>query len=153
MPTYPTVYSYPSAVQQRVTALGVFTGALPAGEFTTSNHGSINKYTAGTVGGLFLWANLEPILVTQVFCDIGTTGDIDISLVNIDPATLTTTPAAVAGESILLERRTGIRSLNLNEALIKVVLLPYQALQIITSDNNTAQIIQVTAQIERTMVR
>jgi 3-hydroxymyristoyl/3-hydroxydecanoyl-(acyl carrier protein) dehydratase len=150
-----------TAIQQRVAATKNFTGALPqaAGVRADSPVGpgnSLYKYAelAANGGGLFFWNNNEPLICSQIHVDLGAAGDITVSLVNLDPTKVDDDlPGALAGESIIIEQSTGVRFIALDEARFKTVLLPFQAIQIVTTASGAAQIAQVVASLERTYVR
>lgn len=149
------------AIQQRQAAGHVFTGALPqlAGVRADSPLDAgmaIYKYAPLTAdgGGLFFFNNLEPLVCSQIHVDLGAAGDIKIFLVNLDPAHINDDlPTILSGESMLIESSTGAQFLALDEARFKTVILPYQAIQIVTTNSTAAQIAQVVASLERTYVR
>jgi len=142
-----------TAIQQRINAGSFFTGVLPAGDSPLDAGNAIYKYVAGTLGGLFFWNVREPIICSEIHLDLGASGDATISLVNLDPATIDTAPAPLSGEEIIVEQATSVRFMALDEARFKTVILPYQAIKIVTAVSAAAQIAQVVASLERTYVR
>lgn len=153
--------SISTAIQQRVAATKKFTGALPqlAGVRADSPLAIGNcmfKYAALAAdgGGLFFWNTYESLILSQIHLDLGANGDATISIVNLNPTTVNDDlPAVVAGESMLISSTTAQRLVVLNEAQLKTVLLPYQGIQIVTTNSGAAQIAQVTASLERTFMR
>lgn len=140
--------SYTTAIQQRITSGNHFDGSLPGGALTQTNHGSLYKYAAGTAGGLFFWETHEPLVCVRFHVDLGANANISLSLVNLDDAN-----AVIAGESILLQSLTAVRYLALDESTFKLVLLPNQALQLVTTNSSAAQIATAAAILERSMQR
>lgn len=153
--------SISTAIQQQVVATKKFTGALPqlAGVRADSPlqpGNSCFKYAqlAADGGGLFFWNNSEPLILSQIHLDLGANGDSTISIVNLNPTTLNDDlPAVLAGESFPISILAATRFVVLNEAQLKTVLLPYQAIQIVTTNSGAAQIAQVTASLEKTFLR
>lgn len=151
--------SWSTAIQQRISASGNFDGTLPqAGSVRAdsplSQANSIYKYVAAAKGGLFFWSNTEPLVCTQIHVDLGVAGDVTVKLCNLDPAHVNDDlPVTLAGEDITIEASTNVTFLALDEARFKTILLPYQAIKVITSANGNAQIAQVIASLERTFVR
>lgn len=149
------------AIQQRVASTKIFNGTLPqAGAVRADSPldigATIYKYAqlAADGGGLFFFNTLEPLVCSQIHIDLGGAGDISVFVVNLDPTKIEDDqPGLIAGESILVESSTGARFLALDEARFKTVLLPYQAIQIVTTASGAAQIAQVVASLERTYVR
>lgn len=150
-----------TAIQQRCASAQHFDGTLPqlAGVRADSPVGrdaSIYKYAslAASGGGLFFWNTYEPLVCSQIHVDLGGAGDITVKLVNLDPAHVNDDqPSILAGESITIEAATGVSFIALDEARLKTLLLPYQAIQIVTTASGAAQIAQVVASLERTYVR
>lgn len=150
------------AIQQRQASGHLFDGTLPqaAGPVRADSpvdaSGAIYKYAplAADGGGLFFFNSYEPLVCSQIHIDLGASGNINIFVVNLDPAHINDDqPTILSGESILIESSTGQRFLALDEARFKTVLLPYQAIQIVTTNSTAAQIAQVVASLERTYVR
>ena len=123
-------------IQQKAT--GAFTGALPTGDPVLSPEG-IYRYTPQAAGGLFYWDGVKEPMVINSFLVTLTSGDVSLSLVNLDNAG---TP--IAGEEFLLADGTGVTTLNLPE--FGLVILQTQALKLVTS---TAAIAEVCGSIER----
>jgi len=152
-----------TAIQQSVAAGLNFTGALPQvggvrANSPTMAYGSIYAYsqiTGAAGGGLFFWNTLEPLVCSQIHIDLGGTGDITIYLVNLDPAQINSdNPVVLAGQQpITIEAASAVSFLSLDESHFKCVILPYQAIQIVTTNSSAAQVAQVVASIERTYVR
>lgn len=112
------------------------------------------KYPVALKGGLFFWNTNEPLVCTQIHVDLGASSDVTIKIVNLDPAKVNDDlPASIVGEDITIEQLTGVTFLALDEAKFKVILLPYQAIKIVSTANAAAQIAQVVASLERTFVR
>ncbi len=153
--------SISTAIQQRVAATKKFTGALPQlaavrADSPIAAGNCLYKYAplAADGGGLFFWNNQESLILSQIHLDLGAAGDSTISIVNLNPTTLNDDlPAIIAGESMPISIVTATRFVVLNEAQLKTVLLPYQGIQIVTSNSGAAQIAQVTASLERTFMR
>lgn len=153
--------SISSAIQQQTASGKKFTGALPqlAGVRADSPlqpGNSCFKYAplAADGGGLFFWNNVESLVCSQIHIDLGAAGDITVAIVNLNPTTVNDDlPAVLAGESMIIEQATGVRFIALDEARFKTILLPYQAIQIITTATGGAQIAQVVASLEKTYVR
>jgi hypothetical protein len=156
-----TAQSISTAIQQQVATGKKFTGVLPqAGAVRADSPvqpgNSCYKYAslAADGGGLFFWNNVESLVCSQIHVDLGAAGDITVSLVNLDPTKINDDqPAILAGESIIIEQSTGVRFIALDEARFKTILLPYQAIQIVTTATAGAQIAQVVASLEKTYVR
>jgi len=153
--------SISTAIQQRVAAAQNFTGALPQlgavrADSPLASGNCIYKYAslAAAGGGLFFWDSPESLILSQIHLDLGASGDATISIVNLDPATLNDDlPAVLAGETMPISITAATRYVVLNESQLKTVLLPYQGIQIITTNSGAAQIAQVVASLERTFVR
>lgn len=148
-----------TAIQQRITAAGNFDGTLPQAAGVRADSplvqgNSIYKYVPAAKGGLFFWSNKEPLVCTQIHCDFGAASDITIKLCNLDPTKINDDlPTTLAGEDITIEQATGVTFLALDETKFKVIVLPYQAIKIVSTANAAAQIAQVIACLERTFVR
>jgi hypothetical protein len=146
-----TAGNYSMAIQQRIAAAHQFDGTLPAAD--CSQVGLIYKYTEQNAGGLFFFNNNESIIISQFHVDLGASGDLTLSIVNLDPASPASAPTPLAGESIMVESVTGQQFVALDEARFKIVLLPGQALQLISSGSAVAKIAQCVGAIERTYIR
>jgi hypothetical protein len=152
-----------TAIQQSVASGLNFTGALPLNgavraDSPAMSYNSIYAYaqiTAAAGGGLFFWNTLEPLVCSQIHIDLGGSGDITVYLVNLDPAQINSdTPAILSGQQpITIESATAVNYLALDESHFKTVILPYQAIQIVTTASSAAQVAQVVASIERTYLR
>lgn len=151
-----------TAIQQRVASGHIFNGTLPqaAGPVRADSPidagFSIYKYAQLTAdgGGLFFWNNVEPLVCSQIHIDLGAAANITIKLVNLDPAHINDdSPTILTGESMTIEQATAVTFIALDEARLKTILLPYQAIQIITTNSTADQIAQVVASLERTYVR
>lgn len=150
-----------TAIQQRIASGHAFDGTLPqaAGPvradsplYTPGN--SIYKYPVGNTGGLFFWNVNESLVCSQIHIDLGGAGNITVSIVNLDPAHINDdSPSILAGESMTIESATGVTFMALDEARLKTILMPFQAIQIVTSASGAAQIAQVVASLERSYVR
>lgn len=151
--------SWSTAVQQKITSGGNFDGTLPqtAGVRADSpllQGNAIYKYPAAAKGGLFYWSNREPLVCTQIRIDLGAASDVTIKLCNLNVSTINDDlPSTTAGEDITIGQATGVTFLALDETKFKVVILPFQAIKIISTANANAQIAQVIASIERMFVR
>lgn len=147
--------SYSTAIQQRIASGSFFDGAFPAGDSPASGTGqAIYKYAEGTVGGLFFWDANEPVICSQFHISLGGAADVSLYLVNLDPASiLAGAPVPLANESILIEQATGATFVALDEARFKTVLLPGQALKLVTTSSSAKQIAQAIASLERTYIR
>lgn len=151
--------SWSTAIQQRVSAAGNFDGTLPqaAGVRADSPLGAGNalyRYPVAAKGGLFFWNANEPLVCTQIYMDLGASSDVTVKIVNLDPSKINDDlPTSLAGEDITIVKGTGVTFLTLDEAHLKITLLPYQAIKIVSTANAAAQIAQVLASLERTFVR
>jgi len=152
--------SWSTAIQQRITAGGNFDGSLPqaAGSVRAdsplSQGNAVYKYAASAKGGLFFWNDNEPLVCTQIHVSLGAAADISVYICNLDPTHVNDDlPVTIAGEDILIEQSTNVTFLALDEARFKTILLPYQAIKIVTTSSAAAQIAQVVASYERTFVR
>lgn len=152
--------NYPTGIQQQITAAGNFDGTLPqaAGPVRANSPlgqgNSLYKYIASSKGGLFFWTNTEPLVCTQIHVALGAAANVSVSIGNLDPAHINDdTPVTLAGEDILIAQSTAVTFFTLNESQLKVTLLPYQAVKIVTTANAAAQIARVLACLERTLVR
>ena len=141
--------STPTLIQQRITSGGLFDGTMPAGDAVTDASNCLYKYTAAAVGGLFLWTTREPIICTQFLIDIGASGNIVVSVVNLNPATIETAPAVIAGEAMTVASATAVTLLALSGTNFRVTLLPFQALRLVTTATAAAQIAQCTIYLDR----
>lgn len=153
MTTPRIVQSTSSAIQQRITTGGFFDGTAPTGDSPVGADYSIYKYAAQAAGGLFFWNVRESMVCSQIHIDLGGAGNITVKLVNLNPATIATTPTILAGEAITLEQATAVSFFALDETRFKTILLPFQAIQIITTASGAAQIAQVVGTLERTLER
>lgn len=149
--TLRTPFNTPTAIQQFVNSAHFFDGTLPAGDSPLTNY-SVYKYAAQNAGGLFYWNVNEAIVVSQFNIDLGAPGDINIYLADLDPASVKA-GAPVVTDKILIEQASAQRFLALDESKFKTVLLPYQALQLITTASAAAQVAQAIGALERTYVR
>lgn len=136
--------SHATAILQRASAGGQFTGVIPTTAESTTHNGAVYEFAVDDVGGLFFWESSEPIIVDQVNIDLGANGTVTINLVNLDANNL-----PVVGESWQLFTQAGARYVALNETNFKYVVLPKQAIQIISSGSASAKIAQVLGMIER----
>ena len=153
--------SFSTAIQQRITSGGNFDGTLPqaAGPvradsplYTPGN--TIYKYAPASKGGLFFWKTNEALVCSQIHIDLGASGNVTVSIVNLDPAHINDdSPTVLSGESVTIESATGVTFIALDEARFKTILLPYQAIQIVSTATAAAQIAQVVASLERSYVR
>jgi hypothetical protein len=152
--------SWPTAIQQQITAAGNFDGTLPqaAGPVRANSPlgqgNSLYKYAAAAKGGLFFWVNTEPLICTQIHIALGANANVSVSICNLNPASINDdSPTTLAGEDILIAQGTAVAFLTLNEAQLKATLLPYQAIKIVTTANAAVQIARAYACLERTLVR
>lgn len=148
-----TPASTATAIQQRIANGYGFDGTLPTGDSPIDASFALYKYAKQNAGGLFFWNTREPLIYSQIHIDLGASGNITISIVNLDPATIDTSPAILSGETMIIEAATGVRYLTLDEAHFKTILLPFQAIKLVTTNSNADQIAQVVASLERTYVR
>lgn len=151
--------SWSTAIQQKITSGGNFDGTLPQAasvraDSPLSQGNAIYKYPAAAKGGLFFWSNREPLVCTQIHIDLGAASDVTIKLCNLSVGTINDDlPVTVAGEDITIEQATGVTFLALDETKFKIIVLPFQAIKIVSTANANAQIAQVVASLERTFVR
>jgi hypothetical protein len=136
--------SHSTAILQRASAAGQFTGVIPTTAETTTHNGAVYEFAEDAVGGLFFWETSEPMMVDQINIDLGAAGTVFINLVNLDDDNM-----PVAGESWQLFTQAGQRYVALNETSFKYVLLPEQGIQIVSSLSAAAKIAQVIGMIER----
>jgi hypothetical protein len=151
-----TADNYSTGIQQRVNSGQHFDGTFPTGDSPTPALPGprIYKYGPQNAGGLFFWDSNEPIVCSQFHCDLGASGDFHLYLVNLDPASVIAgTPAEISGESIKIEEQTGTSFVALDEARFKTILMPFQALKLVTSASGAVQIAQAVGALERTYIR
>lgn len=142
--------STPTIIQQRINAGQFFDGSMPADDATPDKSNALYKHAIANAGGLFLWATREPLVLTQFLIDLGANGNVTVSVVNLDPATVdAASPSALAGESLVVHAATAVPRLFLNETNFRVTLLPFQALSLVTTNSGAAQIAQLTAYLAR----
>ncbi len=152
-------FSWSTAIQQRISAAGNFDGTLPQASAVRADSplvqgNAVYKYPIAAKGGLFFWNANEPLVCTQIHVDLGASSDVSIKICNLDPTKVNDDlPASIVGEDITIEQSTGVTFLALDEARFKVILLPYQAIKIVSTANAAAQIAQVVVSLERTFVR
>ncbi len=142
----------PTVIQQRIASGQLFNGSLPAADPVVDRSNGLYKYAApaDSVAGLFLWDVREPIVVTQFLIDLGASGNATVKVVNIDPATINNAaPTILAGELVTVAAATAVSLLALNETNFRVTLLPFQAIQLVTTNSAAAQIAQCTAYLAR----
>lgn len=141
--------AYSTAIQQQITASNHFDGTLPGGALTATNNGSLYRYAAGAAGGLFYWDTKESIIVSQFHLDLGASANASLYLVNLDDNN-----SVISGESLLVAKVTAATYMALGESDFKMLLLPKQALQLITTSGGAVtQIARAVAALERTFVR
>lgn len=149
-----TPASYSTAIQQRITSGNHFDGTLPSGNSPLDASNALYKYSAAAAGGMFFWNVLEPIVVSQLHVDLGGSGNVTVSIANLDPTTINNaSPTVLSGESMTIETATAVTFIALDEARFKTILLPYQAILLVTTASGAAQIAQCVASLERTYVR
>lgn len=145
----------PTVIQQMVAAGQTFNGSFPAADPTVDASNGIYKYAApaGSVAGLFLWNTREPITITQFLCDLGaatgSTADAQLRVVNLNPATFDTNPTIITNEIIAVANFTTVSLLRLTEADFRITLMPFQGLQLITTNSTKIQIAQCMASLAR----
>lgn len=136
--------SYSTSILQRISAGNQFDGTLSGGAESTTRNGSVYEFAADNNGGLFFWETKEPIVVDQIIVNLGASGTVTVNLVNLD-----SNNAPIAGETWQLFTQSDQQYLALNETNFKYILLPGQAIQIISSGSAAAKIAQVYGMIER----
>lgn len=136
--------THATAILQRINATQQFTGVISGGDESTTHHGAVYEFAADDAGGLFFWETAEPIIVDQINIDLGASGTVTINLVNLDANNL-----PVAGELWQLFTQAGSRYVSLDETNFKKVVLPNQAIQIVSSGSAAAKIAQVVGMVER----
>lgn len=140
----------PTVIQQRINSGHFFDGSMPIDDAAPDRSNALFKHAAADAGGLFLWATREPLVLTQFLIDLGANGNITVSVINLDPATVdAASPSALAGESLVVHAATGVPRLFLNETNFRVTILPFQALSLVTTNSGAAQIAQLTAYLAR----
>ena len=143
-----------SAIQQRVTSTNFFDGTTPAGDAPLDKGFSTYKYTASTAGGLFWWNTVDIVICSQFHISLGGSGNITVNLVNLDPTSIASgSPTILAGETMTIEAATAVTFLALDESKFKTLLLPYQAIQLITTASGAAQIAQLVGSLAKAYVR
>lgn len=148
-----TPFNSSTAIQQRINSGQHFDGTLPPGDSDLTGY-YIYKYAIADKGGLFFWNTNEPVICDQFHVDLGASGSITLSIVNLDPTTiLSATPTVLPGEEITIEAATGVAFLALDASKFKVGLGPTQAIKLVTTASGAAQIAQAVASLERTYVR
>lgn len=144
-----TPQATPTVIQQRINSGHFFDGTLPADDATPDVSFALFKHASANAGGLFLWATREPLVLSQLLIDLGASGNVTVSVVNLDPATVDSSPSALSGEALVVEAATAVSRLFLNETNFRVTLLPFQALRLVTTNSGAAQIAQLTAYLAR----
>lgn len=140
--------SYPTAILQRITATNQFDGTLSAGAESTTRNGSMYEFAAAAAGGLFYWDNSEPMVIDQVLVDLGAAGNCEIYIVNLDAAY-----APITTERWQIANELNVRYVEINKGSTQITLLPFQALQIVSTASAAAKTALVTGAIERTKMR
>lgn len=147
-------YSNATVIQQSTESGDAFDGGYPANgagilDSTDTGRGMYVYPDATEHAGLFYWDTSEPVIVNQFLVNLNGSGSIDLYLVSLDNA-----GAVIAGSAIPLRKLTSVNFMALDETVFKVVLLPRQALQLITSVvGGQKQVAQAVAAIERTFMR
>ncbi len=147
-----TPQATPTVIQQQVILGQLFNGSLPVADPVIDASNALYKYAApaGSVAGLFLWNTREPIVVTQLLIDLGGNGNVTVKVVNLNPATFDSAPTLIAGEAVTVASAAAVPLLSLNETNFRVTLLPFQGIQLVTTNSSAAQIAQCTAYLART---
>ena len=151
--------SHSTAIQQSMAKSAAFDGALPSSDSPLSLSSIYTYAEDGSHGGLFYWDANEPVICGQFHCDLGGSSDFHLYLVNLDPASvLLMRKGLVASPTVLsslkIEEQTGATFVTLDESKFKCVLLPFQALMLVTTAaSGKVQIAQAVGSIERTYVR
>lgn len=157
MPIQRLPSSSPTAIQQKTTIGGIFDGRMPVADCTLSPDFSTYDYTtaAASANGLIFWNEAVPVLCTQLHVDLGGTGNIAVRIVNLDRASYATAPAVAAGtgQSVLVYQATATSFVTLYEGNFKLLLLPYQALQIITTTSGGVQVARAIGYAEKAYQR
>jgi len=100
MPLKVRISAAPVGIQHTITA-GKFDGTLPSGEQSFVN--GINKYAAGSTGGLFYFENYKPALVSSYSFDFGSdSATYELAVVSLDAD-----GNKIPGDRILLEKGAG----------------------------------------------
>lgn len=120
--------SYSTIIQQKAST--AFNGTLPTTTCAETQY--IYKYPVDAGGGLVYWNATEPVVVNQLLVTLDVSGDVSIYLVNLD-----TTGAVIAGEDFTLDKKTGVTYYANTD--LEVVLLPYQALKVVTTQAGRLQ--------------
>ena len=148
----PEAFIVPLGVVHQVSAGNFFNGALPAADPVSTDINASNgciKYPVGTVGGLFVFGTNEPIFIPQIQFVLNGNANVTISIVNLNH----TTGLPIAGEEFTVYDATAVSQLFLDETKLKFMLLNHQALKVVTSASGGAQLVQVTARLERGVIR
>ena len=148
----PEAFIVPLGVVHQVSAGNFFNGALPAADPVSTDINASNgciKYPVGTVGGLFVFGTNEPIFIPQIQFVLNGNANVTISIVNLNH----TTGLPIAGEEFTVYDATAVSQLFLDETKLKLMLLNRQALRIVTTASGGAQLVQVTARLERGVIR
>lgn len=132
MPLPLAVSATPVGLMQRMAAGSKFTGALPAGEPTIQN--GINKYTEGTVGGLFYFRNPRSIVVPHYHIDFGASVAYEVAIVSLDA-----NKEKIAGDRIIIAK--GTAAFLQNQDRFGMTLGPHQAVEVTISGSTTAPMI------------
>ncbi len=149
--------SHSTAILQSMAVGKTFDGKLPSADSVYGPGGVFKFPEDASHGGLFYWDTNEPVVCGQFFCDLGGSANFQLFLVNLDPASVRAAQAGtgspVVVDQILIDEHTGVTHVTLDESHFKTVLLPFQALQLITTASAGKQVAQAIASIERTYVR
>lgn len=92
---------------------GNFNGTLPIGSVSVGN--GMNKFPAGTTGGLFHFEQKEPIVIQQYLFEFGASVSYTVALVNLDAD-----GNEIAGEALILEQGTAERTKYVENLLLTV---------------------------------
>ena len=145
--------AHSTGIMQKLDTGVAFDGTLPTGDTGdagAADQNGLYKYPLQhNGGGLFVWNNYEPIIVTQLHVDLGDITDASLYVVNLDA-----TGAVLTGESVMIHQEQKVRYIALDETHFRVVLLRNQALKLTSVSTGIGKpIAQAVAVLERTFQR
>lgn len=115
-------------LEQKITATNQFDGTAPSGAVTREY--DMERYAAQATGGLFDFANANPIQLKQIFITFGGQATWSLSLVDVD-----------AVETVLL---SGTNETFLANTTLNLFVLQGQKLKLVTAGATTAMVARVT---------
>jgi len=116
-------------IEQKITAASQFTGVAPVG--TVTREYDMERYPTGTVGGLFDFANPNPIQLKQFFAKLGGQSSWSLSVVDVD--------------GVATALLSGTTEAFIANTTLNLVILQGQKLKLVTTGATTAMTARATA--------